>query len=40
MTPGADEDEEEKGRRIACELLEDNFKSIPYDKVAMFLGGP
>lgn len=40
MTPGPDEDEEEKGRRIACELLEDNYKSVPYDKVAMFLGGP
>lgn len=39
-TPGPEEDEEEKGRRIACELLEDDFKSVPYDKVAMFLGGP
>ena len=40
VTPGGDEDDEEKGRRLACEFLEDDFKSMAYDKVAMFLGGP
>lgn len=40
VTPGGDEDAEEKGRRLACEFLEDDFRSMPYDKVAMFLGGP
>jgi hypothetical protein len=40
VTPGGDEDDEEKGRRLACEFLEDDFKSMAYDKIAMFLGGP
>nr|XP_019047599.1 hypothetical protein I302_04215 [Kwoniella bestiolae CBS 10118]OCF26529.1 hypothetical protein I302_04215 [Kwoniella bestiolae CBS 10118] len=35
-----EEDEEEKGRRLACEFLEDNFVSVPGEKVAEFLGGP
>ncbi|WRT65157.1 uncharacterized protein IL334_002100 [Kwoniella shivajii] len=35
-----EEDEEERGRRLACEFLEDDFTSVPKDKVAEFLGGP
>ncbi|WVQ68851.1 uncharacterized protein L199_007060 [Kwoniella botswanensis] len=35
-----EEDEEEKGRRLACEFLEDDFVSVPGEKVAEFLGGP
>lgn len=34
------EDDEEKGRRLACEFLEGNYEHVPSDKVAMFLGGP
>ncbi|GFZ49007.1 hypothetical protein JCM24511_06756 [Saitozyma sp. JCM 24511] len=34
------EDDEEKGRKLACEFLEENFEHVPSDKVAMFLGGP
>lgn len=34
------EDDEEKGRKLACEFLEENFEHVPGDKVAMFLGGP
>jgi len=34
------EDAEEKGRRLACEFLDDDFSSIQRDKVAEFLGGP
>lgn len=40
VTPGGDEDDEEKGRRVACELLEDDYSTIAYDRMAMFLGGP
>lgn len=39
-TPGASQDDEERGRRLACEFLEDDYRSMAYDKVAMFLGGP
>nr|XP_018265878.1 uncharacterized protein I303_02254 [Kwoniella dejecticola CBS 10117]OBR88036.1 hypothetical protein I303_02254 [Kwoniella dejecticola CBS 10117] len=35
-----EEDEEEKGRRLACEFLEDDFTNVPGEKVAEFLGGP
>ncbi|WWC87292.1 uncharacterized protein L201_002180 [Kwoniella dendrophila CBS 6074] len=35
-----EEDEEEKGRRLACEFLEEDFTNVPGDKVAEFLGGP
>ncbi|OCF37757.1 hypothetical protein I316_00884 [Kwoniella heveanensis BCC8398] len=35
-----EEDEEEKGRRLACEFLENDSTHIPTDKVAEFLGGP
>lgn len=35
-----DEDDEEKGRRLACEFLENDFSSVQADKVAEFLGGP
>ncbi|WVQ97714.1 hypothetical protein IAU59_004828 [Kwoniella sp. CBS 9459] len=35
-----EEDEEEKGRRLACEFLENDSTHIPADKVAEFLGGP
>lgn len=34
------EDDEEKGRRLACEFLDDDFSSVQADKVAEFLGGP
>ena len=34
-----DEDDEEKGRRLACEVLENDFSNISADRVAMFLGG-
>ncbi|WVF70182.1 hypothetical protein IAT40_004970 [Kwoniella sp. CBS 6097] len=34
------EDEEEKGRRLACEFLENDTAHIPADKVAEYLGGP
>lgn len=34
------EDEEEKGRRLACEFLENDESTLPYDKVAEYLGGP
>jgi len=40
ITPGPGEDDEEKGRRLACELLDDDFSNIAYEKAAMFLGGP
>ena len=33
------EDDRERGRRLACEFLDDDFSSMPSDKVAMFLGG-
>lgn len=41
-TPNANDDEsdEERGRRLACEFLEEDFRHIPSHKVAMFLGGP
>jgi hypothetical protein len=39
ITPGPGEDDEEKGRRLACELLDDDFSTIAYDKAAIFLGG-
>ncbi|WWD21934.1 hypothetical protein CI109_106422 [Kwoniella shandongensis] len=35
-----EEDEEEKGRRLACEFLEGDYSSIQADRVAEFLGGP
>ena len=35
-----DDAEEEKGRRLACEFLDDDFSSVQPDKVAEFLGGP
>nr|XP_019008884.1 uncharacterized protein I206_06570 [Kwoniella pini CBS 10737]OCF47665.1 hypothetical protein I206_06570 [Kwoniella pini CBS 10737] len=35
-----EEDEEEKGRRLACEFLEDDFTNVSGEKVAEFLGGP
>lgn len=35
-----DESSEERGRRMACDFLEGNFKQVPEDKVAEFLGGP
>lgn len=34
------EEDEEKGRRLACEFLEGNYEHVASDKVAMFLGGP
>lgn len=34
------EDDNEKGRRLACEFLEDDFRHVHMEKVAMFLGGP
>ncbi|RXK42093.1 hypothetical protein M231_00450 [Tremella mesenterica] len=34
------EDDEEKGRRLACEFLEDDFSHISQERVAEFLGGP
>jgi hypothetical protein len=40
LTPGPGEDDEEKGRRLACELLDDDFSTIAYEKAAIFLGGP
>jgi PH/SEC7 domain-containing protein len=40
ITPGPGEDDEEKGRRLACELLDDDFSTIAYEKAAIFLGGP
>jgi len=40
VTPGPGEDDEEKGRRVACELLDDDFSTVAYEKAAMFLGGP
>jgi hypothetical protein len=40
LTPGPSEDDEEKGRRLACELLDDDFSTIAYEKAAIFLGGP
>jgi len=42
-TPAHDsteEADEEKGRRLACEFLDDDFSSIQLEKVAEFLGGP
>ena len=35
-----EESAEEKGRRLACEFLEGDFKNVAEDKVAEFLGGP
>ena len=40
VTPGPGEDDEEKGRRLACELLDDDFSTVAYEKAAIFLGGP
>ena len=41
ITPnGTGEDDDEKGRRLACEILENDFTNIAADKVAMFIGGP
>ncbi|KAK8846626.1 hypothetical protein IAR55_005713 [Kwoniella newhampshirensis] len=34
------EEDEEKGRRLACEFLEGDFSNVQADKVAEFLGGP
>ena len=34
------EDDEEKGRRMACDFLDNDHSHVPADKVAMFLGGP
>ncbi|KAK4683954.1 hypothetical protein P7C73_g6252, partial [Tremellales sp. Uapishka_1] len=34
------EDDEEKGRRLACEILEGDFTNVSSEKVAEFLGGP
>jgi hypothetical protein len=34
------EDDEEQGRRLACEFLENDFSSMSQEKVAIFLGGP
>ena len=34
------EDDEEKGRRLACEFLDDDYSSVQVDRVAEFLGGP
>ncbi|WVQ83934.1 hypothetical protein IAT38_006078 [Cryptococcus sp. DSM 104549] len=34
------EDEEERGRRLACEILENDTTNVQGDKVAEFLGGP
>ena len=34
------ENDKEKGRRLACEFLENNYSHVGPDKVAMFLGGP
>jgi hypothetical protein len=38
--PEGEEDDEEKGRRLACEFLEGDYTNVPADKQAMFLGGP
>lgn len=39
-SPGdPDEADEEKGRRMACEFLEDDESHVPKEKIAMFLGG-
>lgn len=35
-----EEDDEERGRRLACEFLENDFTHVSEDRVAMFLGGP
>lgn len=42
VTPNIDrgEDDAERGRRLACEFLENDFSNVASDKVAMFLGGP
>jgi hypothetical protein len=34
------ETDEEKGRKLACEFLDDDFTSVPHDRVAEFLGRP
>lgn len=34
------EDDEERGRRLACDCLENDFSHVAADKVAEFLGGP
>ena len=41
-TPGRNDEngDEERGRRLACEFLDDDFSSIPLEKVAEFIGGP
>ena len=36
---GTDEDEE-KGRKLACEFLDEDFTNVSSEKVAMFLGAP
>jgi hypothetical protein len=39
-TPLDTESDEEKGRRLACEFLENDERSVASDKVAEYIGGP
>ena len=40
VPPPCDEEDEERGRRLACEFLENDYGHVAADKIAMFLGGP
>lgn len=40
QSPQDNEPDEDKGRRLACEFLENDERSVPADRVAEYIGGP